>query len=269
MTQNPFEPWLRGWHLVPDGEAFTTQTSHLLPVLRDGVSAILKIPSAEEERRGSALMSWYAGDGAARVIEHEDGALLLERATGTRILGDMARAGEDDSATEIICRTVTRLHAPRDRPPLATLVPLPVWFRALEPTANSRGGVLAKAATTARALLATPRDVVVLHGDIHHGNILDGGARGWLAIDPKGLRGERGFDYANIFCNPDFETATASDRLRRQSKIVAEAAGLDRSRLLRWILAYAGLSASWSLESGDKPDLALTVAEIAAAELAA
>jgi hypothetical protein len=46
------------------------------------------------------------------------------------------------------------------------------------------------------------RDVVVLHGDMHHENILKFSSRGWLAIDPKGLVGERGFDYANIFCKP-------------------------------------------------------------------
>ena len=32
-----------------------------------------------------------------------------------------------------------------------------------------------KSAAAARDLLATPRDVVVLHGDIHHDNILDFG----------------------------------------------------------------------------------------------
>jgi streptomycin 6-kinase len=51
-------------------------------------------------------------------------------------------------------------------------------------------------------LLAEPREVGVLHGDLHHGNVLDFGVRGWLAIDPKGLLGERGFDFANIFTNP-------------------------------------------------------------------
>lgn len=34
--------------------------------------------------------------------------------------------------------------------------------------------------------------MVTLHGDLHHGNVLDFGASGWLAIDPKGLKGERG-----------------------------------------------------------------------------
>jgi streptomycin 6-kinase len=69
---------------------------------------------------------------------------------------------------------------------------------------------------------------VVLHGDIHHGNILDAGQRGWLAIDPKGLIAERGFDFANMFCNPDLKTAVAPRRLARQASVVAEAADLDR-----------------------------------------
>jgi streptomycin 6-kinase len=46
-------------------------------------------------------------------------------------------------------------------------------------------------AATARELLAKPSEVVVLHGDIHRGNVLDFGPRGWLASDPKGLVGER------------------------------------------------------------------------------
>jgi streptomycin 6-kinase len=123
--------------------------------------------------------------------------------------------------------------------------------------------LLARAAGTARALLAEPQDVVVLHGDIHHGNVLDGAGRGWLAIDPKGLHGERAFDYANIFCNPDRATATAPGRLARRLDTVSEAAHLDRGRLLKWVVAYAGLSAAWCLEDGEDAALALTVMRLA------
>ena len=67
----------------------------------------------------------------------------------------------------------------------------------------THGGILARCAEAARALLSEPREVGVLHGDLHHDNVLDFGVRGWLAIDPKRLVGERGFDFANIFTNPD------------------------------------------------------------------
>ena len=105
----------------------------------------------------------------------------------------------------------------------------------------------------------------MLHGDIHHENVRYSETRGWLAIDPKGLRGERGFDYANLFCNPDLATATG--RLARRIEVVAQAAALDRSRLLRWIVAWTGLSAAFLLEDGMSPAGALAVAELAAAEL--
>jgi streptomycin 6-kinase len=261
-----FGAYLTRWGLVPDGAPITTHSSSLLPVRRGGAAAMLKVAHAPEERAGGRLMVWWHGEGAARVLAHAGDALLMERATGARSLASMARAGHDDEASRILCAAAEGLHAPRDRP-RPDLVPLAHWFRALEPAAAAHGGILARADAAARGLLAAPRDVTVLHGDIHHGNVLDFGARGWLAIDPKGLVGERGFDFANLFCNPDRETAVVPGRLARQADVVAVAAGLERGRLLRWVLAYAGLSAAWSLEDGDPPGVALAVAELAAAEL--
>jgi streptomycin 6-kinase len=261
-----FDAHLARWGLTPDGAPILAASSRLLPVRRDGAPAMLKVARVDEERAGAGLMVWWDGEGAARVLAHEGDALLLERALGTGSLAEMARGGRDDEASRILCAAAARLHAPRDGCP-PELVPLSRWFQALAPAAAAHGGILARADATARALLAEPRDVTVLHGDIHHGNVLDFGARGWLAIDPKGLVGERGFDFANLFCNPDRATATATGRLARQVEVVAVAAGLERGRLLRWILAFAGLSAAWSLEDGDEPTLALAVAELASAEL--
>jgi streptomycin 6-kinase len=262
-----FAPWLERWNLIPDGEVIVTPSSRLMPVRRNGAPAMLKIALEAEERRGPALMIWWAGDGAAPVWAHEGDALLLERALGKRLLADMAREGGDDDATRIICAVAARLHAPRGSPP-PPLLPLTQWFAALEPVAAGYGGILLRAAATARELLRAPQEVGVLHGDLHHANVLDFGPRGWLAIDPKRLQGERGFDFANILFNPDPEAATAPGRLARQASVAAEAAGLDRKRLLQWVLAFAGLSAAWFIEDGVTPDFDLAIAEIAAAELA-
>ena len=262
-----FEACIARWGLARDGEAIATHSSDLLPVRRGEVPAMLKLAREAQERRGGLLMRWWAGEGAARVLAHADGALLLERALGRRSLIEMAHHGRDDEATGIICAVAAKLHAPRGPLPRG-LVPLARWFRELEPAAARHGGILAKAAAAARELLATPRDIGVLHGDLHHDNVLDFEERGWLAIDPKGLLGERGFDFANIFRNPDLATAASPERLARQAGIVAGAAGLERRRLMQWILAFAGLSAAWIIGDGDTPSLDLAVAELAAAELA-
>jgi streptomycin 6-kinase len=265
-----FDEYLLDWGLIPDGEPIVTPGSRLLPVRRNGVPAMLKVALEAEERFGGQLMTWWDGEGAARVLDQKGDALLLERAEGKISLADLARSGRDDEATRIICATVAKLHAPRPKP-LPELIPLLQWFRKLEPAAAIHGGLLARSAKIARGLLSEPHDVCVLHGDIHHDNILDfGEERGWLAIDPKRLVGERGFDYANLFCNPDLADLTrpvAAHYFQQRLQTVTEVAGLERRRLLEWIVAWTSLSAAWFISDGQSPDTDLKIAELAFAEL--
>jgi streptomycin 6-kinase len=261
-----FNEYLERWGLRVDGEPIVTYSSRLLPVLRGEEPAMLKIALHDEERYGGGLMVWWNGRGAARVLAHDDTALLLERATGTRSLADMSTNGQDDEATRIICRVAALLHAPRPEP-LPELTPLAVRFRELTPAASAYGGIFQRAHQVAERLLATQQDPVVLHGDLHHQNILDFGERGWLGIDPKRIYGERGFDFANIFCNPTETVALRPGRVTRQADVIAEAANLDRQRLLQWVLAFTALSAAWSLGDGESPANALALAEMVEGEL--
>jgi streptomycin 6-kinase len=247
MPDTVLRPYLRRWRLEPDGAPFATHGSRLLPVRWQGRPAMLKLALQDEERQGGAVMAWWGGHGAAEVFAHHGPAMVMARAGG-QTLGDLALAGQDDAATRIICDVVARLHAPRAAPP-PPAVPLAAWFAELEPQARREGGILAEAWATAQGLLAAPADTVMLHGDIHHFNILDFGPRDgradWRAIDPKGLCGERGYDYANLFRNPHRSVAIAPGRFARRVTMVAAQAGLERERLLRWILAVMGLQASW------------------------
>jgi streptomycin 6-kinase len=258
--------YLKRWGLTLDGEAFISLNGQLLPVRQGDTPAMLKITQAPEEQAGNSLMAWWAGDGAAPVLAHDGEALLMKRAQGSASLAQMVADGRDDEATRLLCAVVARLHAPRPQP-MPALAPLGQWFEALWRAAAAHGGVLEHSATAARALLAEPKDVVVLHGDIHHDNVLDFGPAGWLAIDPKGLYGERGFDYANILCNPDDASALAPECFARRIAIISTVAGIDRRRLLQWVLAWAGLSATWMIEDGGELDSRLEMAKLAASAL--
>src|SRR5688572_27241872 len=189
-----FDEYLARWALTPDGDPIATPFSRLLPVRQQGAPAMLKIALEAEEKLGGRLMVWWDGQGAARVLAHDGDALLLERAMGYDSLSHFARHGRDDEASRILCGAIAKLHAVKKSPP-ADLIPLATWFADLWPFAAKHGGIWTHSAEVARELLAAPQDVVVLHGDIHHDNVLDFGSRGWLAIDPKRLIGERGFDY--------------------------------------------------------------------------
>ncbi|CAI1675884.1 aminoglycoside phosphotransferase family protein [Serratia liquefaciens] len=259
-------PYMQRWQLQPDGQAFETHSSLLMPVRYQGAAAMLKIAREQEEKFGGLLMCWWQGEGAARVLAwHEDG-ILLERAQGSRSLPQMVRDGDDRQATGILCQVVARLHAPRAEP-LPELIPLHQWFNSLWPAAQAHGGMLRLSARVAAELLTSPREQTVLHGDIHHDNVLDFGERGWLVIDPKRLYGERAFDYANIFCNPNYGIATDPDIFQRRVVQICQLAGLERQRLLQWILAWAGLSAAWFMEDGEAADIDFRVAEQAALAL--
>lgn len=264
---NPlFTPYLQRWQLEQDGKAFETHSSLLMPVRYRGEAAMLKIAREQEERFGGQLMCWWRGEGAAQVLAWHDDGILLERAQGEGSLAQLVRDGDDEQATQILCLAIAALHAPRAEP-LPELIPLQEWFSSLWPAAQAHGGMLRLSATTAAELLSSPREESVLHGDIHHDNVLDFGERGWLAIDPKRLYGERGFDYANIFCNPNYGIATDPAIFQRRVEQVCRLAGLDRRRLLQWILAWSGLSAAWFMEDGQAADIDFRVAELAARAL--
>jgi len=273
MDKLAFKPWLTRWKLIPDGPPCVTHTSQLLPVktITGGIKAMLKITDDEYEQTGNALMAWWGGNGAAAVIACENQAILLERATGPASLSAMSREGKDAEACRILCLTANQLHAGQKRP-LPQLVPLHEWFCALKPAARKYGGFLIHSAEISEELLSTPRDLVALHGDLHHENVLDFGSSGWLAIDPKGVKGERGFDYANIFTNPDADNpvprvATVPEVFEQRLEIVSQMAGLDRERLLMWIIAWCGLSTAWSLESNEPISTTPEVAKLAIAIL--
>lgn len=263
-----FEPWLSKWGLEPEGPATYTRAGRFLPVAWRGEPAMLKVVTEQEEKDGVETLLWWAGKGAARVLAHDADAHVLERALGENSLFAMAHDGRDMEATRVLCAAAAVLHArdPGDRP--ATVVPLGEWFRELWPVARSHGGILEAAATTARGLLAEQHDLVVLHGDLHHGNVLDFGARGWLAIDPKGLYGERTFDFVNLLRNPDLEVALTPGRFGAHVRLIALEAQVDPLRLLQWTLAFGGLSAAWIINDGLVPELDVAVAELARAELA-
>jgi streptomycin 6-kinase len=140
-------------------------------------------------------------------------------------------------------------------------LPLKDWFRQLFDKAelDQAAGVesiYVRGADLAARLLANPRDVRVLHGDIHHRNIRQS-PRGWLAFDPKGLVGERTYDCANTLCNPFRgrprydELVHDETRLLTNAGILSEALDIELGRVLQFTFAYACLSATWSLSTHD------------------
>jgi streptomycin 6-kinase len=92
---------------------------------------------------------------------------------------------------------------------------------------------------------------VVLHGDLHHFNILAAERQPWLAIDPKGVVGEPAYETGALLRNPWPELLSRPNPervLARRVGQLADELGLDRRRILAWGIGQAVLSAWWSVE---------------------
>jgi streptomycin 6-kinase len=211
---------------------------------------MLKIAMTEEEARGPDYLIWRGGEGAVLPVRHEGAAVLLPR--GASSLAEYAVSYGDLSATRLFCSVVRSLHAPVPRAEPQSAVPLQAWFKDL--LGNHETSTPVK--ELAKNLLQSQRDVMVLHGDLHHDNILDFGIDGWKAIDPKCLNGDRAFDYANFFCNPHARPETAVNSFEQRLQTVSSEAGFDAAYLAKWTVAWTALSALWHRRSGTSPVIA-------------
>ena len=240
---------LSRWSLANPRLIARTATSTVWAVRQaDGQMAVLKVlnPGQTEEARGAVYLQALAGQGAVQVYARDSRAILMEHCPGPS-LGDLARAGQDAEATEALCSVIRTLHAARPDP--TGLEPLATRFAPL--TTASLDGDMAVAARIARVLLANPAPAQALHGDLHHDNVLHS-ARGWLAIDPKGVCGDPAYEPANAFRNPDGlgERLFDPTRIHSLADRFAHRLGQHPHRLLGWAAAHCALSTRWSLEAG-------------------
>jgi streptomycin 6-kinase len=92
----------------------------------------------------------------------------------------------------------------------------------------------------------------LLHGDLHHYNVLYDSDRGWLAIDPKGVVGEIEYEIGALLRNPyeKPELFNQPSTVERRLKRLASRLSLDFRRALAWGFAQAVLSAIWGVEDG-------------------
>ncbi len=255
------------WALSVVDKIVSTHVSDIYKVEQaDGQLAVLKHLNAvgvEDESGGGALLRYYDGHGAVRLINAADDAHLLEFADGGE-LAEKVMVGGDDAATYIICDVVKQLHSPRRDIAPETLVDLREWFQDLfEAARNGGDGIVIHAAKIAHELFETTNNPIPLHGDLHHHNIINS-SRGWLAIDPKGLMGDPCYDLANFYGNPVGAEHLWIDKARIEclTNIFVHELGYSRSRILKFAFVHNMISTVWNGGGGVNKDKRLEVARL-------
>lgn len=245
------------WRLVPDGEPFETHSSRLCFVRRDDERALLKVfKPGSNERQSSRYFSAHGGKGTVRVLASDSDAVLIERISpGTRLTA-LSLSGRDDEATHIICDTIETLQSSK-----ADISGWPghqehaAQFHMRNAITPLTPDIVMRAQAVFRELDATQEQHMLLHGDLHHENILFDDERSWLAIDPKGEVGEIAYELAAPLRNPleDPDAFMSTAQMDRRVRIYCERLKLDRQRVLGWCFARNASAAMWYADRTPEP----------------
>ncbi|MEU1480721.1 aminoglycoside phosphotransferase family protein [Streptomyces sp. NPDC005760] len=246
------EDFLERWQLGPDGSPMHGVTALVLPVVRvdTGTPAVLKLQLLDEESAGEpvALRQWD-GDGAVRLLDHDPvtHTMLLERLDSTRMLSTLP--GTRD-AVLVIAGLLARLTAgpaPAGTRRLGDIARTmldrtPEALRRIPDPQTRR--TVADCAAAVREVAGEPGDRL-LHWDLHDENVLASERAPWLAIDPKPLAGDPGFELWPALAN-----RYDADEVLWRFDAMTDVLGLDRARARAWTLGRLLQNALWDIEDG-------------------
>ena len=223
----------------------------------DGRLMVVKAcgPNGEFPQQSEALRL-FAGHGMTALLGYDDDheVMLLEALEPGTLLRSVQ---DDEKATSIAASLMRQFWRPVPaNHPFPTLSDWGRGFTRLrEHYAGGTGPfpprLLGEAETLFADLSASMAESVLLHGDLHHDNILAGTRQPWLAIDPKGLVGEPAYETGALLRNPLpglLQMPQPWRILARRIDQLGEELALDRARIRGWALAQAVLSAWWSVE---------------------
>lgn len=252
--------WLENLPMVVKELSDAWGLSHLKPIsnlshnyvmhgLRADTDIILKISlDIKGLRREVMALKAFAGFGAALIIDECDGAILMERA----VPGTSLRSTKDSEAIPIACQMIMKLH----QAPLPQGSPhIKDWLTALDAKLDIPDIYLEKARRIRDELLEEAPRSVLLHGDLHHDNIIINGDE-WMVIDPKGVIGDPAYEVAAFIRNPMpelLELSDASSIINSRMSTFAKMLGIDVTRIRRWCFVQAVLAWAWALEDGVDP----------------
>lgn len=211
----------------------------------------------EALRREASALTCFQGCGAVKVLAEDDGMLLLKRTMpGTSLKSYFP--DKEHEAIDIACGVIKKLHLPMRKLGKRSHFPhIRDWLAALDQHAIIPLDMLVKARKLRDHLLQTSNPDVLLHGDLHHDNILQNGDD-WLVIDPKGVIGEPCYEVAAFIRNPIPEflhNPDAQKMIHKRIAHFAEALELPPQRILDWCFVQAVLA--WMWEKEDLADEAL------------
>lgn len=244
------------------GEPFKSPVNFVAEAItKDGTEAVLKIILAKPDKdflTEAQVLKTFSGEGMVKLFKEdpENNAILIERLKPGVPISELE---DDEKATKIITQVMKRIwkKLPENHnfPTLSAWAGGFDWYRKNYPNGPIPKNLLEKAEAIFKNPVKNPNDQYLLHGDLHHENVLSAEREPWLAIDPKGVVGEREYETAAVLRNPYQKLSqipNLKEVLEKRVEILSKELGLEKKRILEWGIAQTVLSVIWSLENGNK-----------------
>ncbi len=247
------------WNFTLESNPYDLYTNFIAPIrLEDGQKAVLKVgfPGDEGVLPEMESLKYFDGQYSVQLLESDATlvAFIIEKLTPGTALRDV-HLEDDAKATSAALPLLKNVLVPV--PEKHNLPSLADWSKVIEQTKNMhiKGNVtpaiLDKAQEIFDELNGSKEKDMLLHGDLHHDNILSDEDRGWIAIDPKGVIGDPAYNGSRFIIN-NWSKRTSTELLPSRVTAVAEALGYDERRIAGWAYVDLVISNCWSMESGDE-----------------
>jgi streptomycin 6-kinase len=231
------------------GEPFELcHVSYTMPVDSPFGPAVLKLqwPHPECQWEADALIHWN-GAGAVKLLAHdrERHALLVERCVPGITLAEC----ETGDRIAVYLDLLRELSVPAGAPFRSLREEAMEWRSYLLPRWEAAGRPcpeehIRSALDLLDWLPGSQGEQVLLHQDLHPGNVLTAGRAPFLAIDPKPLAGEREFALSPII--NAFELGHTPEDKRALLDRLCDGLGLDPERARGWAIVQA---LAWSFST--------------------
>lgn len=229
-------------------------------------TAVLKV--SPDLTRSSAEADWLGSmrHSAPEVYhcDHKCGAILMEHIRPGTSLKKHVLAGKDDEATRIVCQMILSLQDQAlPSVEFKHLAELKSDLNVLDKAYDAR--LLSKAKSLFHDLTIDKSSDKLLHGDLHHDNILSSGTD-WKVIDPHGYIGDPASEAGAMIRNMWDYYKVPGDINRvveRRLKIMIDELPFDHQRIKAWAFCITVLSAAWTVmdhADANMTDLDLEVA---------
>ncbi len=202
-------------------------------------------------------LRYFRGPACVQLLDYnvEHNALLLEYIRPGTSLKQFF-PDRDDFAIEVTASIIKALHQNKEIPKSHHFKTIDQWLNTLYTHTSIAipKNLLYKAQELGVQLLQKAQPRYVLHGDLHHENILQKDSH-WVAIDPKGVIGPLEYELGRFIMNPmpnllnhPSVVTIIKNRVNRFSQLFE----IEKRRIKDWTFVQAVLSVCWAEQDKDQ-----------------